>query len=218
MNIANLAQALTKAQSEIEGAIKDKTNPHFKSRYADLSSVVDALKLPLAKHGLAYVQVAHDKENAAAIETLIIHSSGETLSCGVISVPVSKGDAQGFGSALTYARRYSLSAAFGVAPEDDDGNAATTAKPTSIPNTGHEVNGDEFRALSPDMQTWVSDLAAEIDAIYIKEGAAQAYAHSMEQMAGADNLNELKMAVAYKLPSKTRNAIKAHGLSLRKAA
>lgn len=128
-SIVELAKALSKAQSQIKGAKKDSANPFFKSSYADLSSVVEAIKEPLTTNGLSYVQISHERENAAAIETLIMHSSGEWLSCGVMSVPVNKADAQGYGSSATYCRRYSLSAAFGVAPEDDDGNAATNAKP-----------------------------------------------------------------------------------------
>ena len=130
--INELSAALVKAQTALEGVAKDKANPFFKSKYADLSSVVGALKDPLTKNGLAYTQVMHDADNAAKVETVIIHSSGEWLSCGIISVPVSKHDAQGYGSALTYARRYSLSAAFGVAPEDDDGNAAAKAAPDPV--------------------------------------------------------------------------------------
>jgi len=128
-SIKELSAALVKAQTSLEGVTKDKNNPFFKSKYADLSSVVGALKDPLTKNGLAYTQVLHDADSAAKVETIILHSSGEWLSAGVISVPVSKHDAQGYGSALTYARRYSLSAAFGVAPEDDDGNAAAKAAP-----------------------------------------------------------------------------------------
>lgn len=127
--ITKLADALCKAQAKFEGASKDKVNPHFRSKYADLGNVVDAIKEPLAAHGLSFVQVVHDAEAAAKIETIILHSSGEWLSCGVTSVPVTKNDAQGYGSAMTYCRRYSLSAAFGIAPEDDDGNAAAKAAP-----------------------------------------------------------------------------------------
>lgn len=127
-SIANLAASLAKAQPLIEGAIKDKTNPHFRSQYADLGNVVDAIKPAIAKHGLSFIQRCHDNEAGAKVETLILHESGEWISCGIIAVPASKHDAQGFGSALTYARRYSLSAAFGVAPEDDDGNAASKKK------------------------------------------------------------------------------------------
>jgi hypothetical protein len=131
-SIAALAAALSKAQAQIEGAIKDSTNPHFRSKYADLSSVVDAIRKPIAANGLAYVQTINQADNAASVSTIIMHASGEWIDCGAIAVPVSKGDAQGYGSALTYARRYSLSAAFGVAPEDDDGNAAARAAPVAV--------------------------------------------------------------------------------------
>lgn len=132
-SLKELAASLAKAQGQIKGALKDSSNPFFKSKYADLSSVVEAIREPLSVNGLSYVQVAHDAEGGAKIETLILHSSGEWLSCGAVSVPVSKADAQGFGSAMTYARRYSLSAAFGVAPEDDDGNAAAKSPPKQTP-------------------------------------------------------------------------------------
>lgn len=128
-SIAALAMALSKAQGAIDNAAKDKFNPHFKSKYADLANVVDVVKPALAAHGLSFIQKSHDMPSHAAIETIIIHESGEWISAGIVSVPVSKADAQGYGSANTYARRYSLSAAFGVAAEDDDGNAAAKAKP-----------------------------------------------------------------------------------------
>ena len=217
MNIANLASALVKAQAEIEGAAKDKLNPHFRTKYADLGSVVEAIKPALSKYGLAYVQVSHDKEHAAAIETVIVHTSGETLSCGIVAVPVSKGDAQGYGSAMTYARRYSLSAAFGVAPEDDDGNAAAAAKPA--PNTATEVMGDAFRALQPDEQTLATDWANQAEKL-AQSSIKDAFEDLEANLASLDPdlYNDWKMAVAYKLTSKTRNALKAYGQTLRKAA
>lgn len=122
-----LLAAFVKAQGSIEKATKDKANPHFRSKYADLGSVVDAIKPALEENGLGFIQKFHDDDKAIKVETIIVHSSGEQLSCGILSIPVSKHDAQGFGSACTYARRYSLQAAFGVAPEDDDGNAAAKA-------------------------------------------------------------------------------------------
>jgi hypothetical protein len=120
-----LSQAMAKAFAQIEGAIKGKTNPAFRSKYADLSSVVDAIKPALAEHGLWFRQVTHPRDGGVAVETVIHHESGQYLSCGILFVPAAKLDAQGFGSALTYCRRYSLMAAFGVPAEDDDGNAAT---------------------------------------------------------------------------------------------
>ena len=131
-SIAALAAALAKAQSTIQGAIKDTANPFFKSKYADLASVKDAVQIPLSSNGLSYVQVVHNPENGVGVETILMNASGEWLSGGVVFVPVSKADAQGYGSALTYARRYSLSAITGVAPEDDDGNAATVTKPIKV--------------------------------------------------------------------------------------
>lgn len=131
-SIKELAAAMARAQGAFEGAAKDSVNPHFKSKYADLQSVVSAIKSALACNGLSFTQVSHDQQAGVSIETIILHSSGEWLSTGVVSVPVGKQDAQGYGSAMTYARRYSLSAAFGIAPEDDDGNAAVKSKPQTI--------------------------------------------------------------------------------------
>jgi|SRR5271157_4590697 len=119
-----LCKAMSQAFPLIEGAVKDKENPHYRSKYADLGNVVDAIKPALSAYGLWFIQTVHNVPNFASVETIIMHSSGESLSCGITSVPVTKNDAQGYGSALTYARRYSLSSAFGVAPEDDDGNKA----------------------------------------------------------------------------------------------
>lgn len=143
----NLFSALSKAQSEMGKARKDSTNPHFRSKYADLESCVDAVHGALAANGLAYVQRVHDADKAACVETIIMHESGEMFECGKVSVPVSKIDAQGYGSALTYARRYSLSAAFGLATEDDDGNAATKARPQpKQQNQAPSFDFDVFRA------------------------------------------------------------------------
>ena len=129
-SIAGLAAALAKAQGQMKGAIKDSANPFFKSKYADLASVVEAIRAAFSANGLSYIQTVEPSEkDEVRVETTLLHSSGEWISCGVLSLPVSKVDAQGYGSALTYARRYSLSAAVGVAPEDDDGNAASAAKP-----------------------------------------------------------------------------------------
>lgn len=130
-SIKELATALAKAQGQIKGAVKDSANPFFKSKYADLASVVEAIRSAFAANGLSYIQsVEPSDKDEVRVETTILHSSGEWIGCGVLALPVSKVDAQGYGSALTYARRYSLSAATGVAPEDDDGNAAVIAKPT----------------------------------------------------------------------------------------
>lgn len=123
--IKNIYSAFIKAQANIEKAVKDSTNPHFRSKYADLGNVVDAIKPHLEEQGLAFFQKFHECDKGIKIETIVIHESGESISNGILFVPVTKNDAQGFGSACTYARRYSLQSAFGVAPDDDDGNAAS---------------------------------------------------------------------------------------------
>ena len=137
-SIAALAAALATAQGSMKGAVKDSANPFFKSKYADLASVVEAIRSAFSANGLSYIQTIQPSDrDEVRVETMILHSSGEWISCGVLALPVSKVDAQGYGSALTYARRYSLSAAVGVAPEDDDGNAATMAKPRQIDYSKH---------------------------------------------------------------------------------
>ncbi len=124
-----LSAAMALAFAKIEGAVKDKTNPAFRSKYADLAAVVDAIKPALSEHGLWFRQITHPADGGVCVETVIHHSSGESLACGPLFLPASKQDAQGFGSALTYCRRYSLMAAFGVPAEDDDGNDAVARKP-----------------------------------------------------------------------------------------
>ena len=137
-SIAALAAALATAQGSMKGAVKDSANPFFKSKYADLASVVEAIRAAFSANGLSYIQTIQPSDrDEVRVETMILHSSGEWISCGVLALPVSKVDAQGYGSALTYARRYSLSAAVGVAPEDDDGNAAVMAKPRQIDYSKH---------------------------------------------------------------------------------
>jgi hypothetical protein len=125
---------LVNALAEIEGATKDKVNPHFKSKYADIGSVIDAIKPVLAKHNLAFYQRPQPSEGGVLVQTMLRHTSGEEVDLGTLYVPANKNDAQGFGSALTYARRYALMTAFGVPAEDDDGNAA--ARSSANPTTG----------------------------------------------------------------------------------
>lgn len=127
--INELATALAKAQSQIEGAKKDSTNPHFRSSYADLASVWDACRKPLTANGLSVIQSAENSaEGYYGVTTMLLHTSGQWMR-GTLYLKPMKDDPQGAGSALTYARRYALSAMVGVAPEDDDANAAS-AKPT----------------------------------------------------------------------------------------
>ena len=129
-SINELATALSKAQGQMTGAIKDSTNPFFKATYADLASVWEACRKPLSDNGLSVVQTIEPIESTepGILVTWLLHSSGQyiTSSVSVKAVP-NKGNAIGpqeIGSALTYMRRYALAAIVGIAPEDDDGEAA----------------------------------------------------------------------------------------------
>jgi hypothetical protein len=128
-----LAAAMAKAFGEIESATKAANNPHFKSKYADLTSVIEAIKPALVANGLFFTQQPRVNDRGVEIETVLHHSGGETYSLGCLFVPADKGNAQAFGSALTYARRYALVTAFGVPVEDDDGNATSLPKAQDRP-------------------------------------------------------------------------------------
>lgn len=124
-----IATALAKAQVNMGKALKQANNPHFRSKYADLGNVMDACLPALNEAGIALIQPTGEDEHGRYVETILIHGeSGEQLTCRVPLI-VSKNDMQGYGSAVTYARRYGLMAMAGIAPEDDDGHAASKAPP-----------------------------------------------------------------------------------------
>ena len=119
----NIAAAFVKSQRAFGPALKTSTNPHFKSKYADLANCVEAVVDALNANGIALMQRTFECKDGVMVETVFVHESGEVMECGMLHVPASKHDAMGFGSALTYARRYSLLAATGLATVDDDGVA-----------------------------------------------------------------------------------------------
>ncbi len=149
-----LAAALAKAQGQLEGAVKDSANPFFKSKYADLASVWEACRKPLAANGIAVVQSPSADGAKVSVETLLTHTSGQWIK-GIVTVAAKDDSPQAVGSAITYLRRYALQSFVGVAPEDDDaeaaqgrGKAAHTAA-TPAPPAGY--------------QDWLDDLAAVAD-------------------------------------------------------
>lgn len=129
-SIVKLSAALVKAQAEMSGAVKDSANPFFKSKYADLQSVIKAIKEPFAKYGLAYTQFPITSDSGIGVTTRLVHESGEWLECGFF-LPLTKLDPQAAGSAITYARRYALQAMAGIPAVDDDAEMAMgrTQKP-----------------------------------------------------------------------------------------
>lgn len=122
-SIEKLALALCSAQGEMGGAVKGSANPFFKSSYADLTSVIKAIKEPCFKHGLSYVQLPHRDGNSIGVTTRLIHTSGQWIE-HEFTLPMVKGDPQAAGSAITYARRYALQALFGIPAVDDDSESA----------------------------------------------------------------------------------------------
>lgn len=151
-SIAALAQALCKAQSEIKPAQMNSINPFLKNRYADLGAVIEAARAPLSKNGLGYTQLVSGDGKTIAVETVLVHFSGEWMS-DTISLPVGeeKGRslAQGAGSIITYLRRYSLAALLGIySDEDSDGGQA--AKPAPKPESQPQpANGNGSKPAAP---------------------------------------------------------------------
>lgn len=162
--VKEIFAALAKAQAKIKGAMKDSDNPFFKSKYADLASVIEAVRVPFAENSLCCVQsVSTEPEtHFPIVTTRVAHSSGEWLE-DAVTVPISKMDAQSIGSATTYMRRYSLSAMAGVAQVDDDGNAATAAATTSVASISNAT-------LTTDQQEVLAQVHDRIAAIYRTDG------------------------------------------------
>jgi hypothetical protein len=143
-----ISAALARAQMNMGKALKQSANPAFRSKYADLGNVMDACLPALNEAGIALIQPTGEDAHGRFVETILIHGeSGESLSCRVPLI-VAKNDMQGYGSAVTYARRYGLMAMAGIAPEDDDGNAAAKAPPKDEPKKPMSVEQfDEISAL-----------------------------------------------------------------------
>ena len=123
-SVGSLAAALAKAQGQIANAAKDSKNPHFNSRYADLASIVDACRKPLADHEIAVVQSSSADANLVRMTTMLVHASGEWIESDPLQVQARDAAPQAIGSCLTYLRRYQLAAMVGIAPDDDDAEAA----------------------------------------------------------------------------------------------
>jgi hypothetical protein len=133
-SIVELAIALNKAQAQMGGAVKDASNPYFKSKYADLPSVIIACKEELSKNGLSISQlVTSDEAGNSYVETVLMHLSGQWIS-SKMRLYLSKTDMQGLGSAISYARRYSLQAILNIPAVDDDAESAVDRSTTGHPS------------------------------------------------------------------------------------
>ena len=200
-SIAHLASALASAQAEIRGATKDSKNPHFKNNYASLESVIDAVRGPFAGHDLAYTQLLSDGGSDVLIETVLMHKSGEWLSSS-FRIPATKRDPQGYGSAVTYGRRYALAAMAGLTQVDDDGEAARVEAPRPI--SGAQVARDEFDALPAEAQMAVREWSMEIIALVEAGEPEKALEFVAEKCPEPDD----KMALRSQLPAPVRTTLK----------
>lgn len=154
--------AFIAAQGDLGTAAKDTENPFFKSKYADLSSVWLAAQAGLKANGLAVVQNITTTEFGVECRTRVLHSSGQWLECGPLTVPLSKPDAQGVGSAITYARRYGLSATLGiVADEDDDGNVAAKQGPKQVSQMGKKDAREPYKVIVAEIKELQSSIDLE---------------------------------------------------------
>lgn len=197
----SLAQALVKAQRGFAPALKQSMNPHFRSKYVDLAGCVEAVIDSLNANGIALIQQTHECADGIVVETVFLHESGERLDCGKLHVPATKHDAQGYGSALTYARRYSLMAACGIAPEDDDGNAASKrpVSPVKAALQSVQVNEED--------REYLRGLAAElVDLVEVQNRPLDAKAAIDKAM--LDNDQKLILWDLLAPNSKTRAALK----------
>jgi hypothetical protein len=199
----NIASALVRAQRGFAPALKTSTNPHFRSKYVDLAGCIEAVVDALNAAGIALIQRTSEDNTGVTVETVFVHESGEMMECGKLHVPASKQDPQGYGSALTYARRYSLMAAAGIAPEDDDGNAASK---TPAP----KVSATKTDLVPPTRMAVVADVAAAID----ERMSANDLIGAFEEYLGVTDVEE-KTALWGMLDSKTRSSIKKHAESLK---
>lgn len=198
----NIASALVRAQRGFAPALKTSTNPHFRSKYVDLAGCIEAVVDALNAAGIALIQRTSEDNTGVTVETVFVHESGEMMECGKLHVPASKQDPQGYGSALTYARRYSLMAAAGIAPEDDDGNAASKPAP--------KVSATKTDLVPPNRMNIIADVAAAIG----ERMSANDLIGAVEEYSGITDVEE-KMSLWGMLDSKTRSAIKKQAESLK---
>ena len=204
-SITKIAPAILKAQKAITFAAKDATNPHYKSKYADLPSVIDAIKPALNLVGIAFLQTAGTSDpGILAMTTRLLHESGEWIE-DTATCPLPKNDPQGYGSACTYLRRYSLAAIVGLYQDDDDGQAASKPKAVIAPATG------VWDSMAADEQTFLNDLAGEVRAFIVVRDVQKAVEHLESANLGAEE----KIAIWTRFDSSERSAMKKYSNSLK---
>lgn len=204
-----IAPAFVAAKKAFGPALKDKANPAFKSKYADLGACLEAVEDSLLANGIALYHESTEDAAGITIECILLHESGEMIRGGKLHVPAVKHDAPGFGSAMTYARRYSVMAVCGIAPEDDDGNAAAKAKTTAARTEGSQASGTisatriAFEELPQDWKDYLTAFAPQVENICEQQGPQAAQDHIAKNELENDHIAGL----FHLLSSKTRSAI-----------
>lgn len=206
-SIKNLAEALAKAQGVLKNPKFDSTNPHFKSKFASLGAVREAVIPTFAAHGLSLSQWPISDDGHAGCRTVVTHSSGEWLEEAFL-IPVDKHNAHGYASAVTYSKRIAMQSIAGVVgDEDDDGNAAVGENVNGM-KTGPVITptGGAFEELDTDMQTWVQDKAQAVRTLIKKGDIAGAWDELTADDAESDE--RTKVALWSRFDSKERSALK----------
>jgi hypothetical protein len=207
-SITKIAEALTKAQAAMKPALKDSRNPHFNSKYADLTSVWDAIRTPLTDNGLSVLQLVGTNEaEKTTLTTRVLHVSGEWIE-STWAIPIGKQDPQGLGSALSYARRYALAAAVGVVQDDDDANAAMPAqKPVQTFQPKHFSLADAIEEIQS--STTMEELQSKFTRLYSEAKASKS---SVEALTAAKDEMKEKLGTApvrkYELKTLAKPAVK----------
>lgn len=196
--INELAEALSKAQGQITGALKDSSNPFFKSKYADLASCWDACRKQLADNGLSVVQTTEFDEGQVFVVTALLHRSGQWIR-GELPVKAKDDGAQAQGSGITYARRYALAAIVGLAQIDDDAEAAQGRKSTEIRGDGPSMIP---QAVATDLATRMrgaleADVTEDVKALKVYDIHAKV-AHEHDLYIAASDLLGTKERSAWK--------------------
>lgn len=200
-NINEISKAMSLAQGEMKPASKSTVNPFFKSTYASLSQVMDSIREPFAKNNLCIFQDVQSTDHGISVSTRVCHASGQWIEFGPMEVPLTKKDAQGVGSATSYGKRYSLSAAVGVVSdvEDDDGEGAMPKDRDS--KARKEPKPDASPVIDYDKRKVLNNLADQCDPKYM----ATLYGYIKSQ--GVDGFEKLTESLYPKiLKGMTQNA------------
>ena len=212
-SIKELVSALAKAQGQMQGAEKKSENPFFKKPYADIASVWETCRQPLSQNGLAVIQTTEPTDDhTVCLITTLAHSSGEWVSSKLKMKPV-KDDPQGIGSCITYARRYSLMAMVGIAPEDDDGETAMgrdkgkssqtlTQSPDNIKlkdvlNRGNNGDGEKHKVTRTEVGGMLIELTGGKEAAKAKLTELTSYGDTIVGKTSLKDISDKQLLVIY---------------------